>query len=145
MPMRRLTVPAAVLLVVLSAASATSLGSFTDVVLSGTSAPQDPCIAGAVELQDSLGNALDLTLAATVEQVELSSLSGDCTSVIPTLLVTGLPPLSVDEQVLVVEELAPISTAAAVVTLTVDPGSALAGVVDGLNVITDVRTVFVPS
>lgn len=136
------TAAVAAVLLVLGVAAATSLGSFSDVVLDGSTRDSSPCTATGVELQNSLGAAVDLVTGGTVAQVELSGLTGDCDGAVPVIIVIGFPPLSTDEQVLVVQELAPISPSGGTATPLVPSGSDLESVADGLNVITEVKVAF---
>lgn len=127
----------------LSLASATSLGTFPDLVASGVALEVEPCAAGSVELQDPLGAAVDLVLGGTTAAVGLGGLTGDCDGSVPTIIVVGHPILDpLTEQVLVVQTLSPIAPSGGTAAPSVGAGTALADVADGLNLISEVRVAF---
>lgn len=91
MAVRRLAAGVCALALLLTMASASSLGTFADVALSGQAQPHHACTADA-DLIDPLGNVIllgGLLSAVTVDQVALSNIDGDCADVVPVVVTIG--------------------------------------------------------
>lgn len=129
----------AVLSTCLVVASATSLGTFDDVVLDGAAAPVDLCTGEPTLLDDLLlPVVLPTDVTTLLGGVEVTSLGGDCTGTQATLVVIGTSLSDPTQRVLEVVDLGDPLAGTGDLFVAPYPGS-----IDlTLMTITDVRVVF---
>lgn len=136
---------------VMGVASATSLGTFDDVSLSGfQDAEPEACAAATTDFYDTSGTLIGslLALAGTdVGYIELSGFdaSGDCTQVRPVVVLIGFDGLlATEETVLSRTELEVISGTTATGLLPVDTTDEINDLISD-DEVTEVRVAFCPN
>lgn len=155
--MKRSVLPALALLVLvcLGTASATGLGHFDDVVLSGTARTEPACTASTVEFFDVLETPLSLgaLTGSTVGFIGLSDFDpeGDCDNdgddggMRPVVILIGLDGLGLQESVLSRTELEPISGTSDTGLLAVPLDDQINSLLDVTDIATEARVVFCPA
>lgn len=149
MAKRRIVGIALAAAMLLSVASATSLGTFDGVSLSGWGESESVCTAGTTDFYDTSGTLIGdlLSLAgADVGYIELDGFDpeGDCTDVRPVVVTIGLDGLlATQETVLSRTELGTISGTSATGLLPVSSTDEINDLVNDDRV-TEVRVAFCP-
>lgn len=132
----------------LGVASASSLGSFSDVAFSAFAESRTPCTYEDVTLIDGLtGSVLPLSLPGlySIESVLLTGLEGDCAGTTPVVVIAGQDPLGTSDQVLAVERYPGADLSGSAATLSVLAGDDLDLLtLDLTTVVSGVRVAFCP-
>lgn len=148
--MRSWLVPlAAGVVLALGVVSASSLGTFSNVALSGFSHRTTPCTTDGATLLDGALDLVTGTVLPTSEisEVELANVAGDCSGSEPVVVVYGIDltdPLAGEQRLLVLDGFGPLTTSGDVTLSLTSPVPLGDGLTLVLYDLTEARVAFCP-